>query len=182
VNNPVTDTANNFRACFAYGEVTGSGVATITPTWSAAPGAADYAWIEISGVDLADAFEASDLTFGSNLGTGANGYDPASEITPANNGAFIWQAGGDMNENNALTNGAGWTADITTGAPSETGYKIQGTAGVQAAQFTSSNAFLKALIGIIAFNAAAGGGGRTTKNSRSFPLGMHIGMNIRGNV
>jgi hypothetical protein len=33
---------------------------------------------------------------------------------------------------------------------------------------------------IISFKAAAGGGGRTTKNTRSAPLGVEVGMNWRG--
>lgn len=34
-------------------------------------------------------------------------------------------------------------------------------------------------IGAVAFKAAGGGGGRTTKNTRAFPLGTEVGMNWR---
>lgn len=38
-------------------------------------------------------------------------------------------------------------------------------------------------LGAVAFKeAAGGGGGRTTKNTRSHPLGMEVGMNFQGNL
>jgi hypothetical protein len=57
-------------------------------------------------------------------------------------------------------------------------YRIITVATNTGATFTSSGA-TDAVVGVVAFKGAAGGGGRTTKNTRSHPLGVRNGMGWR---
>lgn len=54
-------------------------------------------------------------------------------------------------------------------------HKIQTTAGAENPDWAFSGTAIATVIAT--FKAAAGGGGRTTKNTRAFPLGTEIGMN-----
>jgi hypothetical protein len=175
-DNPVTDTANNFRSAFGYGFLTSTGVATFTPVWgTGTPGSVSYTWIEISGVDTGTPLDNADIEFSSNIGTGTDAVTTTAEAVT--DGAFIWGVCGNMNEGAPVAaTGTGFTSDITASGPVATEYLIQSGAGNRAATFTAGSAFAKLLVGMMAFKAS--GGGAAAATPPTFPSRFMRGRNL----
>lgn len=156
-NNPVTDTDNGFRGAFAYGTLTGSGAVTFTPTWGGgAPGTVSYTWIEVASVAGGDPYDNSALAFSASIGTATDAV--TSGAAAVQDGSFVWGVCGDLNQGGTLSAGTGFTADITGTVDAPTEYLIQSGAAGRAATFTTSNAFLRALPGMLALKASGSGG------------------------
>lgn len=93
-------------------------------------------------------------------GTGTDAYD-SGNITTTTNGDYIWGWAIDVNLNDDLTTGTGFTTlngTQTSSHRGDTEYKEQATAGSIAATFTSGNHFRNVDVGVIALKPAGGGG------------------------
>ena len=114
---------------------------------------------------------------GSDTGTSTS---PSSTVTTSN-GDFAIVAHVDQNATSVTIN-AGTSAyiELNLNGNYAGGYQASSSSSSTVSwTLGSSVAWANAKVNVIQFG---GGGGRTTKNTRGFPLGMEIGMNWRGNL
>lgn len=155
-----------------------SGSVTYTATFSAARTFRDIAvmsYTPSAGTVSIDGTPAS-------LGDHSTAVNSGNTTTSGTDGVAF---GGYAEFGDALTSPLinGVAADHTqlaTGTNSEIWSKTYAGGFTGAASGTIS--FDNWSCGILAFNLTAGGGGRTTKNTRSNPLGVNIGMNWQGGL
>jgi hypothetical protein len=164
-NNSVLDTTNNFRAAYGYCLIGTAAANTFTPTWvGGTPSQFNWSWIEISGVDTVTPFDASEMQYFNAAGAapGTNGVTSGAGQT-VTSGSFVWSTGGDLNSAGHLQGAAGsagtaFTRDITatTAGRADTEWLVKGATGSQQGQWSSTDAFMDLLVGMIAFKASAG--------------------------
>lgn len=160
-----------FECALAYATGITGGACTVTATFSGNTSEADIIVHESTGTTLA--FDASDATAESDLGTGTDAWSPQTAAT-FTAGAIVNAFACDEGYSSTWTAGTGYTGRINVSeVASET--QVFAAGGSLAAKFTNDNGFIDAFTGILAFKEGAGGG-RTTKNTRAFPLGTEIGM------
>jgi hypothetical protein len=93
--------------------------------------------------------------------------DLVLDCVGVNGNPTITATAGQTERANQSVNGGGGTMEGMSTKPGTTSVQMEWS-------FASSTRVGQVGINI---NAAAGGGGRTTKNTRAFPLGMDLGMN-----
>jgi hypothetical protein len=160
----------------------GTGSKTITATWSGTHhgcgGSASY-----SGVDQSTTFNAASPQ----TATGAIGTDPSLAITSANGELVIDSAVWDLaGVTNFAPTKVGGSQNYIAAGVNAVDTSISGSSSDQAStgasvtlQWTGDTVPASAWgqVGVSLIPASAGG--RTTKNTRAFPLGVEVGMNWR---
>lgn len=164
-------------ALFAAYNITGNASNVTTVNFSAAP-AILYSRVMVEEFSGLATSSVEDGTVQTNSGTGTS-YS-TSNITTSQAGLVVLGVGGFTTLSS--WSGTPGTPDFTVGATgSDCGllYLISGSAQTvtPAASATGSDKWVAIAQ---AFKDAGGGGGRTTKNTRSAPLGIEVGMNWRG--
>lgn len=124
--------------------------------------------LEFSGVAATD-----DTDSMAGAGT-ANGTTPA--LTLSTSGVNIYGTTSSNDRSWTPDTGYSEVSDIASGQ--STGYRIFASSGSNTAGAQASSAS-NIEVAAVALSDSGGGGGRTTKNTRAFPLGMAIGMNWR---
>lgn len=156
--------------------ITGNAANVVTANFgSASPEYRRIIVEEFSGIATSSATDGSVQT---SDGTGTT-YTTA-DITTSQSGLVVMGVGGFTSL--SAWSGTAGNPDFTVGATVSDGalvYLISGSAQTvtPGASATGSDRWVTVAQ---AFKDAAGGGGRTTKNTRSAPLGIEVGMNWRG--
>jgi hypothetical protein len=149
-----------------------------TMTWSDASSFPVQYFAAFSGVDTSSPFDQQN---------GATGNAPLSTgaVVPSTDGQLIITGFSWDGSSGGITGPSGYTAlgsyEYESGGSNEgawAGYLIQTTAASTNPELGLVNG--RASAGAVAtFKAAGGGGGRTTKNTRSHPLGIAAGISWR---
>ena len=125
-----------------------------------------------------DQNEGNGTIFSSTIAPGS--ITPTADNTIVITGAT---ASDDTTDPNSINGGFTIAAHFANGSSSfgvGIAYLVQTTATAADPTWTLSQSAVHEAATIGNFKAAAGGGGRTTKNTRAWPLGTEIGMNWRG--
>lgn len=170
----VVVSANNVsaqqRIDASYCKNISGGSCTVTATFTAST---SWRHIHVSEYSGADTTAPLDKSAGN---TGTSGSGSSGAQTTTTNGQLIYGGSG----NGLNTAGTGFTAlSSGTNYTNMSEYQIQTSAGSIDATFTGSSSSW-CVIMMTFKEASGGGGGRTTKNTRSAPLGVEVGMNWRG--
>jgi hypothetical protein len=128
---------------------------------------------EVSGLHATPNIEAEEDHEG-NEGDGAI----ASGLASSAAGAYV-QSHISGNINVTFTAPTGWTAIGTASARTHAAYMITPDTNTISGSWTNDSTSHSSLISAHIFQVAAAGGGRTTKNTRSWPLGVNVGMGWR---
>ncbi len=164
-----------------YKENAAGGADTITVTFSSSRPFRRLIIAEYSGAATSSALDKTDSNLQEPGTTGTDDVTSTAQTTTTNNqlifGCLLIMAGADT----AITAGTNFTlrADTDNAAQIAIEDRILATAGSVAATFTIGGS-QNTLAAMATFKEPGGGGGRTTKNTRSAPLGMEVGMNWRG--
>lgn len=167
----------------AYAMNLAAGTPTITVTFSAATANKQLVLHEASGVATTSALDGSKYAY-----IQANGVDAITTgvFTTTADGNYIAAAVISPNQNQMINaSGTGYTTAATQDDHAQTlrsEYQIQGTASSSTVGTFSTSGLSDGLVMAVALKAAGGGGGRTTKNTRSAPLGTEAGMGFRMRV
>lgn len=149
---------------------TGAGTPIVTLTNTS--GTRRWAIHEYSAASQTIAFDQQVSTTGS--GTAGDSGNIVTSASALLFGALSNQDGV------VVTAGTGYTIRQSVSQKLDTEDK-SGAAGTYSASFTLGTSTAWGA-GLATFVVSVGGGGRTTKNTRSAPLGVEIGMNWRGNM
>ena len=152
IHNPVASGLDTWSA-MAYATGITAGACVVTATFTGGPpGESDIAVHESTGTTLA--FDASDLAWGTDLGSGTDAWDPASAAT-FTAGAIVNAFAMDDGNNSTWTAGTGYTGRLNVAeVASET--QVFAAGGSLAGKFTNSDGFIDAFVGILGFTEAAG--------------------------
>ena len=150
LHNPTEITSSGFRSAMAYGFCTSSGSLTLTATFSGSSSIVSMMAHEYSGA-TASPIESSALTRVLSAGTGTDAYASGS-VTVSTTNAKVMGVAQDLNLNDTLTTGTGYTGRITTQADAtgrgETEDKTA-SPGSTTATFTSSAGFIEIVVGAL---------------------------------
>lgn len=124
--------------------------------------------------------EADQTTGWQNSGTDTGSGSPASSAVTSASGNFAI-AGHDNDNGGSTAISAGTSAWIDTANDTNAAMGYVASSGSTSTitwTYTGSHAWGNVKVDVIA--VGAGGGGRTSKNTRTNPLGMNLGMNLWG--
>ena len=192
----IVDSAGNTYIPVGAGELTGgfaigriyyaknvTGGTNIAVTVTLASGEFGHVFAhEVSGADTTSPLDQESQNAQSGVGTGTDAVTSGTDTTTTN-GQYIFGCMADESFGGPTqTKGTGFTDGANSvddnGFVGSSEYQIQASAGSIAATFTHSAS--NDTIALMATFKAAAAAGRTTKNTRAFPLGMAIGMNWVG--
>lgn len=179
------DTNNNgimhTKAFYAKNIAAGVGNLAVT---AAVTGGTVYGSViahELSGRDLTAPLGASVANYQTGVGTGTDAIT-STAVTSGDGYDVVGATTESGFDGPAIATGTGFTTGQSSSDQTQVNSRsetlTQSGAGTKAATFTTSNTGFDWITHVATFVAAAAGG-RTTKNTRSAPLGTEVGMGFR---
>lgn len=169
------------RASIWYAKNTAAGDTVVTVTMSVSATAVNAFVYEVSGCDTTSPLDASSSLAETTTTTSHNCSADATVIDTTAE-CFVCCASKGQGSFGTLTEGSGYTRTASASASSMFQRQIFGASTANERGAFTSGTSQPAVGAIAAFKVAAAAGGRTTKNTRAFPLGTEIGMNWGGQV
>lgn len=169
---------------FIAHNVTGAAAMTVTATFSASGSTICVIFaVAVSGAHASAAVDLADDATQVNPGITANALTTGNLGTPSESGEMVLAVSFSGSGQDGMAPGTGWTEidDISFGnIHGMLEYQIQGSPAAATATWTLEDDDGVGTFGmlLVSLKAAAGGGGKVSKNIRSAPLGLALGIGV----